>query len=101
MVELQKKYQIGTRRFGRINWVGVYSLYKKETLRFLTVFGQTIVGPVVTAILFLLVISLAIGDQRADVLGVPYRFDCNASNTTNIFSLVFIVVNGESNGKYS
>ncbi len=72
MVELQKKYQIGTRRFGRINWVGVYSLYKKETLRFLTVFGQTIVGPVVTAILFLLVISLAIGEDRVDVLGVPF-----------------------------
>ena len=72
MVELNKKYQIGTRRFGQINWVGAYSLYKKETLRFLTVFGQTIIGPIVTSILFLLVISLAIGNEKSDVLGVTF-----------------------------
>ena len=71
MVELEKKYKIGERRFG-INWVGVYTLYIKETLRFLTVFGQTIAGPVVTAILFLLVISLAIGEDRSNVLGVSF-----------------------------
>ena len=71
MVELKNKYQIGIRRFG-INWVGAYSLYIKETLRFLNVFGQTIIGPIVTSILFLLVISLAIGNERSNVLGVPF-----------------------------
>ena len=72
MVELEKKYQIGVRRFGIVNWVGIYSLYKKEVLRFLTVAGQTLFGPILTSILFLTVISLALGDQRGDVLGVPY-----------------------------
>ena len=71
MVELKNKYQIGIRRFG-VNWVGAYSLYVKETLRFLNVFGQTIIGPIGTAILFLLVISLAIGNERPNVLGVSY-----------------------------
>ena len=71
MVELKNKYQIGIRRFG-VNWVGAYSLYVKETLRFLNVFGQTIIGPIGTAILFLLVISLAIGNERPNVLGVMY-----------------------------
>ena len=71
MVELKSKYQIGIKRFG-INWVGAYSLYVKETLRFLNVFGQTIIGPIGTAILFLLVISLAIGNERPNVLGVQY-----------------------------
>ncbi len=71
MVELNNKYQIKIRRFD-INWVGAYSLYLKETLRFLNVFGQTIIGPIVTAILFLLVISLAIGNERPDVLGVSF-----------------------------
>ena len=71
MVERDNKYQIGQRRFG-INWVGAYTLYLKETLRFLTVFGQTIVGPVVTSILFLSVISLAIGEDRPNVLGVSF-----------------------------
>ncbi len=72
MVELQKKYQIGIRRFGIINWIGTYSLFKKEILRFLTVSGQTLFGPILTSILFLTVISLAIGDQRENVLGVSY-----------------------------
>ena len=72
MVELEKKYQIGTRRFGLVNWVGTYSLLKKEILRFITVSGQTLAGPILTSILFLTVISLAIGDERSDVLGVPY-----------------------------
>ena len=71
MVELDKKYQIGEKRFG-INWVGAYTLFLKETLRFLSVLGQTIIGPVVTAILFLLVISLAIGEDRPNVLGVTF-----------------------------
>ncbi len=71
MVELQKKYEIGVRRFN-INWVGAYTLYIKETLRFLSVFGQTIVGPIITSILFLLVISLAIGETRQNVLGVEF-----------------------------
>ena len=72
MVELEKKYKLGVRRFGLVNWVGAYSLYKKEVLRFLIVSGQTLVGPILTSILFLIVISLAIGDERPDVLGVPY-----------------------------
>ncbi len=72
MVELEKKYQIGVRRFGFINWVGSFSLYKKEVLRFLIVSGQTLIGPILTSILFLVVISLAIGDEKPDVFGVPY-----------------------------
>ncbi len=71
MVELHKKYQVGVRRFN-VNWVGAYTLYIKETLRFLSVFGQTIVGPIITSILFLLVISLAIGETRPNVLGVEF-----------------------------
>ena len=30
MVEIEKKYQIGVRRFGLINWVGAQNLYVKE-----------------------------------------------------------------------
>mgnify|MGYP000498205497 CR=1 FL=1 len=72
MVELEKKYEIGVRRFGFVNWIGVWTLYKKEVLRFFNVIGQTILGPITTAGLFLLVISLAIGEGRSDVLGVSY-----------------------------
>ena len=72
MVELKKKYQIGKRRFGLINWVGAWTLYKKEVLRFLIVWIQTIFSPLISSLLFLLVLSLAIGADRGDVLGVPF-----------------------------
>ena len=71
MSEIETKYQIGVRRF-KINWIGIYALYCKETLRFLSVYGQTIIGPVVTALLFLVVLSLAIGNERPSVLGVNF-----------------------------
>ena len=72
MVEITKKYKIGKRRFGLINWVGAWTLYKKETLRFLNVWIQTIFSPLVSSLLFLLVISLAIGTDRGEVLGVSF-----------------------------
>ena len=72
MVEILKKYTIGTRRFGLVNWIGAWTLYKKETLRFLVVWIQTIVSPIVTSLLFLLVLSLALGGSRGNVLGVTF-----------------------------
>ena len=72
MVEVTKKYKIGKRRFGLINWVGAWTLYKKEVLRFLIVWIQTIFSPLISSLLFLLVLSLAIGADRGDILGVPF-----------------------------
>ena len=72
MVEITTKYKIGTRRFGFVNWVGAWTLYKREVLRFLAVWIQTIFSPIITAMLFLLVLSLAIGNDRGEVLGVSF-----------------------------
>ena len=72
MVEITKKYKIGSRRFGVVNWVGAWTLYKKEVLRFLIVWVQTIFSPLISSLLFLLVLSLAIGADRGEVLGVPF-----------------------------
>ena len=72
MVEIVKKYKIGKRRFGAINWVGAWTLYHKEVLRFLIVWIQTIFSPLVSSLLFLMVLSLAIGSDRGSVLGVPF-----------------------------
>ena len=72
MVEITTKYKIGSRRFGLINWIGAWTLYKKEVLRFLIVWVQTIFSPIVTSLLFLSVLSLAIGNERGDVLGVSF-----------------------------
>ena len=72
MVEITKKYKIGTRRFGLINWVGAYTSYQKEVLRFLNVWIQTLFSPLISSLLFLLVLSLAIGSERGNVLEVPF-----------------------------
>ena len=72
MVEIITKYKIGKRRFGSVNWIGFWTLYKKEVLRFLAVWIQTIFSPIITSLLFLLVLSLAIGSDRGEVLGVSF-----------------------------
>ena len=69
MVELNKKYQMGVRMFGLINWIGFKSLWLKECNRFLTVWQQTLLSPLVSSLLFLSVLSLALGENRGDVLG--------------------------------
>tara|TARA_B100001027_G_scaffold72912_2_gene49752 strand:- start:32852 stop:33664 length:813 start_codon:yes stop_codon:yes gene_type:complete len=69
MSTIQHKYKVGVRRFGMINWIGFYTLYLKEVQRFFNVWLQTIVSPIVTMLLFLSVFSLAIGVDRANVLG--------------------------------
>ena len=52
MVEKIKKYKFGVRRFGLVNWVGAWTLYQKEVLRFLNVWAQTIFSPLVSSLLF-------------------------------------------------
>lgn len=69
MSTIQYKYKVGVRRFGAVNWIGFFTLYLKEVQRFFKVWVQTIVSPIVTLLLFLTVFSLAIGTDRADVLG--------------------------------
>ena len=69
MVELNKKYQIGVRRFGFINWIGFKSLWLKECNRFMAVWQQTLLSPLVSSLLFLSVLTLALGDNRGDVMG--------------------------------
>ncbi|MDA9687527.1 ABC transporter permease [Candidatus Pelagibacter sp.] len=72
MVELNKKYQIGVRRFGYINWIGFKSLWLKECNRFTVVWQQTLLSPLVSSLLFLSVLSLALGNNRGDVLGYSF-----------------------------
>ena len=69
MVELNKKYQIKLKKFGFINWIGFKSLWFKECNRFMAVWQQTLLSPLVSSLLFLSVLSLALGNERGDVLG--------------------------------
>jgi hypothetical protein len=55
-----------------VNWLGLWTLYKKEVRRFLKVSFQTILAPVATSLLFMLVFTLAIGSRRGDMMGVEF-----------------------------
>ena len=72
MVELNKKYQISLRKFGFINWIGFKSLWLKECNRFMVVWQQTLLSPLVSSLLFLSVLSLALGNDRGNVLGYSF-----------------------------
>ena len=50
-------------RIGRINWVGLWTLYIREVQRFAKVAMQTVAAPVITSMLFLMVFAVAIGDR--------------------------------------
>jgi ABC-2 type transport system permease protein len=60
------------RSYGRVNWLGAWTLFLKEVRRFLKVYFQTILAPVVTTLLFLAVFALALGRVAAQVKGVPF-----------------------------
>lgn len=68
----EQAVEMGVRRFGRVNWLGLGTLAKREVLRFLAVWTQTLLAPLVTAGLFLLIFSIAIGPSRGAVMGVPF-----------------------------
>lgn len=64
--------RLSPRTLGAVNWVGLATLTRKETERFIVVYSQTIVAPVITTLLFYLVFSLALGGHDRHVGDIPY-----------------------------
>jgi ABC-2 type transport system permease protein len=64
------------RIMGRVNWIGFWTLLMKEIRRFVKVYSQTILAPVITTLMFYLVFSLAMGGGNGNagriISGVPY-----------------------------
>ncbi|PIE11648.1 MAG: multidrug ABC transporter permease [Rhodobacterales bacterium] len=69
---MAKDMEMGVRRFGRVNWLGTYTLAEREVKRFLTVWAQTLMAPLINAGLFLMIFTIAVGSRRGDVMGVPF-----------------------------
>ncbi len=63
---------LGARTIGRVNWIGLQTLYLKETKRFMKVWAQTLAAPAVTTILFMVIFSLALGGRGRMVADMPY-----------------------------
>jgi len=54
------------------NWLGTWTLFQRESRRFLRVKMQTIVAPALTAILYLIVFRYAMGERQVPGLDVDY-----------------------------
>ncbi len=57
---------------GRVNWTGLKTLYLREVRRFIKVYTQTLVAPLVTTLLFLAVFALALGGDHRTVGAIPF-----------------------------
>jgi ABC-2 type transport system permease protein len=60
------------RQLGAVNWLGLWTLTGKETGRFIKVYAQTILAPVITTLLFYMVFALALGGNQRMVGTIPY-----------------------------
>ncbi len=63
-----------TRSFGAVNWLGLWTLYKKEVGRFMRILPQTLLAPVVSNVLYMTVFVLAFAEQRGGGSGEFIRF---------------------------
>jgi ABC-2 type transport system permease protein len=60
------------RRYGALNWIGLYTLAAREVRRFFKVFTQTVAAPAVTTLLLLAVFALALGGAVREIGGRPF-----------------------------
>ena len=60
------------RRYGPVNWLGLWTLLTREVRRFIKVFTQTIAAPVITTLLLLAVFALALGGAVREIAGVSF-----------------------------
>jgi ABC-2 type transport system permease protein len=61
------------RRFGAVNWIGLWTLYYREVRRFVKVATQTVLAPLVTTLLYLAIFVLAIGNPTHKIGDVPFQ----------------------------
>ena len=54
------------------NWIGLYTMLRREVKRTLRVVVQTLVAPTVSAALYIFIFGTVIGSRISDFAGVPY-----------------------------
>ncbi|MEQ1781694.1 MAG: ABC transporter permease [Hyphomonadaceae bacterium] len=64
---------LGPRKYGAVNWLGMWTLCLRETRRFWKVGMQTLFAPVVSSLLMLFVFKLAFNAGGAQVGGVAFE----------------------------
>lgn len=60
------------RRYPGINWIGLQTLTNREIMRFMKVSAQTVIAPLISTVLFVMVFALALGAKGGPVANVAY-----------------------------
>ena len=60
------------RAIGAVNWLGLRVLIGKETGRFVKVYAQTVIAPVINTLLFYIVFAFALGGSQRVIGDLPY-----------------------------
>jgi len=55
-----------------VNWIGLYTILRREVERTMRVVTQTLVAPVISAALYVFIFGTVIGTRIDDFAGVPY-----------------------------
>jgi ABC-2 type transport system permease protein len=53
--------RLGPRRFGRVNWIGTAALYRRETWRLQKDYLDSLLGPALANLIFMLILTVAAG----------------------------------------
>ena len=56
----------------KTNWIGLYTMLRREVKRTLRVSTQTLIAPTVSAALYIFIFGTVIGSRISDFAGVPY-----------------------------
>lgn len=55
-----------------VNWLGLWTLYRKEVQRFVKVITQTVLAPMITTLIFLTVFTIALDRGGRTIGGLPF-----------------------------
>ncbi|MBL4595731.1 MAG: ABC transporter permease [Robiginitomaculum sp.] len=66
------QHNLHVRQIGLVNWLGLWTLFTKEVTRFFKVGFQTILAPVISSLMFLVIFKYAFGGLRPSVHGIEY-----------------------------
>ncbi|EKD41694.1 MAG: hypothetical protein ACD_73C00575G0003 [uncultured bacterium] len=54
------------------NWMGLFTLISREGYRFIRLSRQTVIPPIITTIMFILIFGYSLGSQIKEISGFPY-----------------------------
>ena len=56
----------------QVNWIGLFTMFRREVQRTMRVAIQTLIAPVISAALYIFIFGTVIGSKIEDFAGVPY-----------------------------